>query len=126
MRIVVLDFYFLLSQKTFLAIALYIYDNKHVIELSNIYNLIQEVPSTHKTSQYNDCVVVYTAIFIHIFYLKFYEQWGSPHGALDPDPMWIEDPDQKTTLPPHGLDLDPSSVLCCVTVREINPAVQCT
>ena len=38
--------------------------------------------------------------------------WGSPHGTLDPDPMRIGDPHPKTTLPPHGLDPDPS----CVTV----------
>ena len=32
--------------------------------------------------------------------------------------MRIGDPDSKTTLPPRGLDPDPSSMLCCVTVRE--------
>ena len=28
-------------------------------------------------------------------------------------------PNSKTTFPPHGLDPDPSFVLCCVTVRVI-------
>ena len=41
---------------------------------------------------------------------------GSPHGTLDLDPVFIGDPDPKTTLPPHGLNLDPSCVLCCMTV----------
>ena len=46
-------------------------------------------------------------------------QWGSPHKTLDPHPMRIGDLDSKTTLPPQGLDPDPSRVLCCVTVRKI-------
>ena len=40
-------------------------------------------------------------------------QRGSPHGTLGSDPMRIGDPDPKTVLPPHGLDLDLSCVLCC-------------
>ena len=55
--------------------------------------------------------------------------WGSPHGTLDPNLMRIRDLDSKTTLPSYGLDLDPSCVLCCVTVRvtecvSSSPAVQ--
>ena len=58
-------------------------------------------------------------------------QWGSPHGTLDPNPMRIGDLGSTTTLSPHGLDLDPSCVLCCVTAHIIecvssSPAVQCT
>ena len=42
----------------------------------------------------------------------------NPNGALhtgpdpdpDPDPMRIENSDPKTTLPPHGIDLEQS---CC-------------
>ena len=37
--------------------------------------------------------------------------WGFALGTLDPDP--------KTTLPPRGLDLDPSCVMYCVRVREV-------
>ena len=48
-----------------------------------------------------------------------YLQRGSPHGALNPHLMRIGDSDSKTTLPLHGLDPDPSCVLCCVTVSEI-------
>ena len=45
-----------------------------------------------------------------------------------PDPMRIGDPDPKTTLPPHGFNLDPSCMLCCVTVLRNsvwNPVQQC-
>ena len=57
--------------------------------------------------------------------------WGSPHGTLDPNPMRIGDLDSKTTLLPHGLNLDPSCVLCCVTLHvtecvSSSPTVQCT
>ena len=47
------------------------------------------------------------------------QEWDSPHGTLDPGSMWIGNPDPQTTLPPHGLDPDPSCVLCYVIVREI-------
>ena len=48
--------------------------------------------------------------------------WGSPHGALDPDPMRIEDPDLTTTLLPHGLNPDPSrirEVQCSTAMRVV-------
>ena len=41
---------------------------------------------------------------------------GHSTGTLDLDLMWIEDPDPKTTFPPHEVDPDLSRVLWCVTV----------
>ena len=60
--------------------------------------------------------------------VSMFSYWGSTHGNLNPDPMWIRDPFPKTTLPPHGLDLDPSCVLYCVTVLQDivwDPVHQC-
>ena len=44
----------------------------------------------------------------------------STSWTLDPDSMWIGDPDPKTNLPPQSIDPDPSCVLQLrVTVRQI-------
>ena len=48
--------------------------------------------------------------------------------TFDQNPMRIGDLDPKTTLPPHGLDTDPSCVLYCVTVLRgsaRDPVQQC-
>ena len=50
-----------------------------------------------------------------VFGLDALRLMGLSTRDLDPNLMRIGDLDSKTTFPPHGLDPDPSCMLCCVT-----------